>query len=657
MTGHGNELILIAALSYAHRDWPVIPLHSVQGGQCSCGRAGCTATGKHPRTRKGLKDATTLEQPIRAWWEQWHDANVGIVTGWKSGLLVVDVDPRHGGDDSLLQLERQHGPLPHTVEVLTGGGGRHLYFQYPGGAIKSRAIANGLDIKADGGYVVTPPSLHLSGCPYVWEASSHPDDTPLALPPPWLHQMAIGQTHEKSDAVSERIEQGTRNQTLTSLAGSMRRRGMSREAIEAALLQENSQICDPPLSEQEVKAIAASVAQYPPAPKAETTLDSRFPLSSDRANRTNPQTKAFQFTELKTLLAEPQENRPWLVEDILPMAGLSILGAKPKVGKSTLARNLALAIARGETFIGRKTVQGSVVYLALEEKRAEVQRHFQRMGAQEEPVFIHVGAAPEEAMAALADAIAKHIPVLAIIDPLLKLIRLTNANDYAEVTRELEPLLELARTSGCHLLCVHHLGKGERVGGDALLGSTALFAAVDTLLMMQRHDQIRTLETHQRYGEDLSETVVAFDLETGRITLGGTLASVQMETCMREVLQFVGDDERTEPQIKDAIGGNQTTVAKAIRQLVDTKQLERHGAGKKGDPYRYHHPGLSDAAKARFARSSECMKLPNRANQESGNGQLRMGLAHPILEDPVEGGPKLPESVSSTPMIVKTDQP
>src|SRR5262245_50703619 len=130
MTGHGDELILMAALAYARRDWPVIPLYTVQSGQCSCGRAGCAHTGKHPRTRNGLKDATTLERPIRAWWEQSPDANVGIVTGWKSGLLVLDVDPRHGGDESLLELERQHGSLPHTIEVLTGGGGRHLYFKY-----------------------------------------------------------------------------------------------------------------------------------------------------------------------------------------------------------------------------------------------------------------------------------------------------------------------------------------------------------------------------------------------------------------------------------------------------------------------------------------------------------------------------------------------
>jgi bifunctional DNA primase/polymerase-like protein/AAA domain-containing protein/primase-like protein len=655
MTRPNNDLILLAALAYAHRGWPIFPVHSVRDGQCSCDRPNCPSIGKHPRTVLGLKDATTDHLVIREWWSRWPDANVGVVTGAKSGLVVLDIDPRNGGDDSLAHLERTQGLLPKTIESITGGGGQHYFFQHPGGSIKSRPIAEGVDVKADGGYVVAPPSGHRSGRTYEWEGSSHPDDTSLAPLPPWVQQIVIGQTPEKSHAVSERIAKGTRNQTLTSLAGSMRRRGMSREAIEAALLQENTQKCDPPLSEQEVQAIAASIVQYPPAPKVETKLDARCSLSPDRANRTNPQTKAFQFTDLKILLTEPQENHPWLVEGILPIGGLSILGAKPKVGKSTLARNLALAIAKGERFIERTTVQGTVIYLALEEKRAEVQRHFQRMGAEEEPIVIHVGTAPDEAMAALADAITKHKPILVIIDPLLKLIRLTNANDYAEVTRALEPLLELARTSGCHVLCVHHLGKGERVGGDALLGSTALFAAVDTLLMMQRHDQIRTLGTHQRYGNDLSETVIGFDVETGCISLGGSLASVQLETCSREVVQFVGDDERTEPQIKDAVGGNQTIVAKAIRYLVDTKQLVRNGAGKKGDPYRYHRKDLPDATKARFARSSEWMPLANRANQESGNGQLPMSLTHPLPENAMNGSPLSSEMISDTPIVPRTD--
>ena len=629
MTGQSNDLLLVAALTYARRGWPVFPIHSARDGQCSCGRPDCPSIGKHPRTLHGLKDATTDELRIQEWWSQWPDANVGIVTGTRSGLVVLDIDRRNGGDDSLADLERAHGSLPKTIQSLTGGGGQHYFFEHPGGSIKSRPIAEGVDIKADGGYVVAPPSGHISGRTYEWEGSSHPDDTPLAELPLWLQALLAlltkGHAEKSVPPILTKIPEGSRNTTLASLAGTMRRRGMTPEAVEAVLLHENAQRCYPPLSEHEVKSIAASIAQYPS--QTEAKVDSRLGPVPDRVNRAIQHPKGFRFTELKALLVEPEEDRPWLVDGLLPMAGFSIVGAKPKVGKSTLARNLALTIARGETFMDRKTAQGPVVYLALEEKRSEVQRHFQRMEALEEPVFVHVGAAPEEAVNELKLAIAQHKPVLAIIDPLLKLVRVTNANDYAEVCRVLEPLIELARISGCHLLCVHHLGKGERTGADALLGSTALFAAVDTLLVMHRHEHIRTITTDQRYGENLPETVVAFDTEKGMVSLGGNLAQVQIEACAREVLRAIENEERTETQIRETVKGNQTTVGKAIRYLVDSGQLQRNGGGRKNDPYRYclprgadQSPGSTNGGFARLARGV------NRANQESTNEQLPLPL-------------------------------
>lgn len=171
------------------------------------------------------------------------------------------------------------------------------------------------------------------------------------------------------------------------------------------------------------------------------------------------------------------------------------------------------------------------------------------------------------------------------------------------------------------------MGKGERSGADALLGSTALFAAVDTLLLMQRHDQIRTIATNQRYGEDLPETVVAFDAEQGRVSLGGPLAQVQIETCARDVLRAIGNEDRTEPQIKEIVKGNQTTIARAIRYLVDSGQLQRNGGGRKNDPYRYCLPGSAD--KAPGSTNGGIARLAigvNRANQESTNDQLPMRL-------------------------------
>jgi predicted transcriptional regulator len=120
---------------------------------------------------------------------------------------------------------------------------------------------------------------------------------------------------------------------------------------------------------------------------------------------------------------------------------------------------------------------------------------------------------------------------------------------------------------------------------------------------------------------------VAFDAEKGRVSLGGSLAQVQVETCAREVLRVLGNEERTETQIKEAVGGNQTTVAKAIRHLVESRQLQRNGGGRKNDPYRYCLPGGADkppeSMNGHISRSAAGL---NQENRESNNDQLPMRL-------------------------------
>lgn len=179
-------LQLDAALEYAARGWYIVPIHTPTSGSCSCNRQCGTNAGKHPRTMNGLKDATIEPQQILKWWSMWPDANVGIVTGAISDLVVLDID--NDGDQALDDLVDKNGALPATIESLTGGGGRHLLFAHPGGRVpcSSGKIGRGLDIRADGGYIVAPPSHHVSAADYRWELSSDPRSTELAVMPDWL---------------------------------------------------------------------------------------------------------------------------------------------------------------------------------------------------------------------------------------------------------------------------------------------------------------------------------------------------------------------------------------------------------------------------------------------------------------------------------------
>ena len=132
---------------------------------------------------------------MRDWFRACPDAGIGIVTGTISGLVVLDVDVRHGGDVALQQLERDHGRLPRTVECQTGGGGRHLYVAHPAALVRNQVgLAPGIDIRADGGYVVAQPSLHASGLRYVWVDGGTPDDIAVAPLPDWLRRDRIDAT-------------------------------------------------------------------------------------------------------------------------------------------------------------------------------------------------------------------------------------------------------------------------------------------------------------------------------------------------------------------------------------------------------------------------------------------------------------------------------
>lgn len=167
--------IMDAALAYAARGWRVFPIYRITQGACSCGKPTCSSPGKHPRIRSWQTKATTDRAQILGWWRRWSQSNIGVATGAESGIVVVDVDPRHGGNASLAKLN-----LPDTYAVSTGGGGRHLYFKHPGLEVANSAgtIALGIDIRGDGGYVVAAPSNHASGERYAVLA-----DVPLvALP-------------------------------------------------------------------------------------------------------------------------------------------------------------------------------------------------------------------------------------------------------------------------------------------------------------------------------------------------------------------------------------------------------------------------------------------------------------------------------------------
>ena len=176
------------ALSYAQRGWRVFPLHGISRGRCTCCRSDCSSAGKHPILRGGFHGATSDVGVIERWWRRWPSANIGIRTGVPSGIVVIDIDL----PTAMSALDKVKAMLPVTLTGLTGGGGIHLVY-----ASEDRDLRNsagslpgidedlpGIDLRANGGYVVTPPSIHYSGRRYEWLDPSRP----LVPAPGWLQQ-------------------------------------------------------------------------------------------------------------------------------------------------------------------------------------------------------------------------------------------------------------------------------------------------------------------------------------------------------------------------------------------------------------------------------------------------------------------------------------
>lgn len=229
-----------AAQQYAARNWPIIFLN-----------------GKIPFIKDWTQVASTDPAVIHEWFHEHTRSNVGILTGVRSNLVVIDVDGMDGAA-SLSSLEATNGPLPRTLTCKTGRG-KHLYYQHPKVRVRnsSGGIAKGIDVRGDGGMVVAPPSLHSTGVRYAWL-----DETAeVAVAPDWLISLVTSEdVHAPEDEGT--IPEGKRNDTLHKHAIDLLYAGMQAHDATVALICFNRLKCVPPLPDEEVKALVESAARF-----------------------------------------------------------------------------------------------------------------------------------------------------------------------------------------------------------------------------------------------------------------------------------------------------------------------------------------------------------------------------------------------------------
>lgn len=337
-----------AALTYASWGWHVIPV---------------VPNGKIPATQHGVKDATTDPNQIAAWWAQNPNFNIGIAAGAKSGIVVFDVDPRNGGDESWAKWVDANGAVPDGPMQLTAGGGQHHLATYDP-EIRSCKLVDGVDLLSDGRYFVAHPST-IESRSYHWEASSDPFDgiAPFTIPTAW--SASIKKPTPKATTSESGLIQGSRNNGLTALGGAMRRYGMTEAEIMAALSIANETRCEIPLPSSELSQIVRSVCRYDP----ESDLAADIGLGSDAAEAILDAAKAaaheYYFTRASSYLGQPAPLR-WLIKGWLPDSSVNMVYGESGAGKTFLTLDMACCIASGQPWHGHKTKAGIVVYMAGE---------------------------------------------------------------------------------------------------------------------------------------------------------------------------------------------------------------------------------------------------------------------------------------------------
>lgn len=581
------------AIYYAQKNIPVFPLYGVKDGCCECSKgAACGHPGKHPRTPHGMKDATTDVTQITKWWSQWGNSNIGLLTGTQSGFIVLDVDKRNGGMESLERLKKLNGGDFKTLVVQSGGGGLHYYFKHPGGGtfIKSKPLDGfkGVDIRGDNGSIIAAGSTHASGGVYEIVSGSFEALSPL---PPCLLELLI-KPHNGSDnaSVSDAILEGERNHRLTSIAGSLRRAGLSEDAIKAALHIENKQKCQPPLPDAEVDAIAKSIGSKP------VTVTTSVSVRDDDGGSTTPPEPIGEVIE--RLKAAGGFEIKWLWEGYIPLGRVITIAARHKRGKTTFVSHVAKAITRGEPFLGLETQKTSILWLGLDEHEQEIAIRFDALGVHKS-ILLYTDLrfkVTERNLQTLRQWIDTYHIGLVVVDTMLKFFGIKNENDAPEMDAAFAALIAITKEKPVSFLLIHHAKKPQGKGkdeetpeprGSTVIGAnSAVIITMDKVKAHGRKNQ-RKLQAESRYNitpDILYLEYTGNDYHVVDIPEGEGMEA-ENENPIKPFMTSTGG--HTIKELVKCSGFSYSTVERHIKSMVERKEVEPDGDGKGGKPVVY----------------------------------------------------------------------
>jgi hypothetical protein len=564
----------LAAVDYRRRDYSVIRLK---------GKIPAEPWAEYQEHRMSTEEIEAKPWP-----------GVGIVTGAISGIVVLDADSPEA-EEELKRRGHSATPMVRTAR------GVHAYFRHPGGELPTRiGLGNGLDLKGDGGYVVAPPSKHPSGSVYEWVISLE-DAEPAPLPAWAIEEIRVRGRRATAEDLGEEIPNGSRNKIITSLAGTLRRRGLGETAIYAALLGINAKMCRPPLPNLEVQTIAASVSRY----AAEEDFYSSAPREGVADER-----KTLVFKTARQVAEETPEEVDWIARPWLAKGAITEVDGKIKAaGKTTFVSHKVACIVDGRPFMGEPTTKTKVVWLT-EQSPATFRKVLERANLtdRDDVVVLHFHDAMGMEWGDVARmATDKALEIggnLLVVDTLGQFagIKGDGENNAGAAQEAMRPLQEAA-AKGLAVEFTRHERKGGGEVGESGRGSSAFGGAVDVIMTLRRGEgntrpSVRIVEALSRFDETPDKVVVDLT-ENGYRNLGDASAFAEKEArdAIVEILPAMPEHAMATADVLDRLGkqGIKRTVAtEALATLAGAGTIERLGKGQKGSPYRYYNPTPED---------------------------------------------------------------
>lgn len=592
-----NNDIVDRVLEYVNLGWSILPVRPDD---------------KRPYMTNWLQYQKTKADRnlVTSWFSSLSNAGVGLVTGRISGVVVLDVE-----HDCPIPIEDILRKYPTGMISKSGGGGRHLFYNYPRGVgrISNRVrIFEGADLRADGGFIVLPPTLHPSGGRYEWLSRG-----PMgAFPRELLDMQSRPKAQEGDGWITEAlrgVSEGGRNDTCARLAGYFFKKGVNSDIVEALLLEWNEKN-DPPLPIKEVRTTIKSIERSHVSDKSQFTM-LEYEYDSE-------ETKPSTFDVMKMsdyVKGYGGGGVSWLVEDWLPEHSVTFLVSPPESYKTWLLLDLAVSVASGAPFLGSyrinstgptMIIQQEDSHEGLTDRLALIVEQKLKMTANIDndtwqvpsmpdlPIYVHPSRMlrfdNKKVLAEMEAQIAEIRPKVIMIDPLYST---TSVDNYMAASAEQMMILKTWRDKyGCSFVIAHHSKKNvdpDSTAREDSWGSQFLNAFLEAGWQIRRNHRLAQNEIvvrrHSKVMGNQPPISLTFDISTKYpMKYEVTARPYQMQNAQgnpaqpaqANLLDLMQDDEMSQAELANMTGKSRSTISRQIKQLEAAGSIVRMPSGK-----------------------------------------------------------------------------